>query len=109
MFAILFAVDVSLATEQSQRCTVSFPVVAHSTFLSRETPDCFWQFTFVLVRSIRSVNCWSEQMIAEDISKGKENVKVPVVNELNDEKPGEFGVIITECFILKAPTFPACS
>lgn len=32
-------------------------------------------------------------MIAEDISKGKENVKVPVVNELNDEKPSEFGVI----------------
>lgn len=33
-------------------------------------------------------------MIAEDISKGKENVKVPVVNELNDEKPNEFVVII---------------
>ena len=33
------------------------------------------------------------KMIAEDISKGKENVKVPVVNELNDEKPSEFGVI----------------
>jgi len=30
-------------------------------------------------------------MIAEDISKGKENVKVPVVNELNEEKPSEFG------------------
>lgn len=36
-------------------------------------------------------------MIAEDISKGEENVKVPVVNELNDEKPSEFRVIITEC------------
>jgi len=32
-------------------------------------------------------------MISEDISDGKERVKVPVVNELNDETPTEFGVI----------------
>ena len=38
-------------------------------------------------------------MIVEDISKGKENIKVPVVNELNDEKPSEFGVIRTECVV----------
>lgn len=31
-------------------------------------------------------------MITEDISQGKERVKVPVVNELNDEKPIGFGV-----------------
>lgn len=34
-----------------------------------------------------------DEMIAEDISQGKERVKVPVVNELNDEMPTEFGVI----------------
>ena len=33
-------------------------------------------------------------MINEDISQGKERTKVPVVNELNDEQPTPFEVII---------------
>ena len=57
-------------------------MLAHSTFQSRGR---------LTVSGIK--------MIAEDISKGKENVKVPVVNELNDEKPSEFRVIITKCVI----------
>lgn len=31
-------------------------------------------------------------MMSEDISNGRERVKVPAVNELNDEKPTAFGV-----------------
>lgn len=31
-------------------------------------------------------------MISEDISNGEELVKVPVVNELSDERPTSFGV-----------------
>ena len=68
-------------------------MLAHSSFLSRKTPD-------VSDGSLRlGVIDRSLKMIAGDISKGKENVKVPVVNELNDEKPNEFTVIITECVI----------
>ena len=33
-------------------------------------------------------------MISEDISNGQERVMVPVVNELDDESPTPFGVII---------------
>ena len=31
-------------------------------------------------------------MISEDISNGRERVKVPAINELNDQKPTAFGV-----------------
>lgn len=48
-------------------------------------------------------------MITEDISKGKENVKVPVVNELNDEKPNEFVVIINRMLFFKSASFPAAT
>ena len=32
-------------------------------------------------------------MINNDVSQGKERVKVPVVNELDDKKPSAFGVM----------------
>ena len=69
-------------------------------FLSLERPDCFWQFkargAIFIIELRQLIARWHglAKMIAEDISKGKENVKVPVVNELNDEKPNEFVVII---------------
>lgn len=36
-------------------------------------------------------------MINNDVSQGKERVKVPVVNELDDEKPSAFGVMWSQC------------
>lgn len=42
--------------------------------------------------SLRFIKPAVYEMITEDISRGKEKVKVPVVNELNDETPTEFGV-----------------
>jgi len=53
-------------------------------------------------------------MISEDISEGKERVKVPVVNELNDETPTEFGYTtvciggpnVSEAF--NSPFYPGC-
>lgn len=53
-------------------------------------------------------------MISEDISNGEELVKVPVVNELSDERPTSFGYT-RECIAgpnvdesFKSPFYPGC-
>ena len=46
-------------------------------------------------------------MISEDISNGEELVKVPVVNELSDERPTSFGVTRFSWCCISQNAFPA--